>query len=69
MDKTERQRLDVIAMATIVIALGTFTSMVVDLRTTFAPVLPAGFVHFVLAILALTALFYAIKAIVKYHQS
>lgn len=69
MDKTESKRLDVIAMATIVIALGTFTSMMVDLRNTFQPILPAGFVQFVLALLALTALFYAIKAIVKYHQS
>jgi hypothetical protein len=68
MDALERRRMDVIALCTIVIALGTFTSMVVDLRTTFTPVLPAGFVQFVLAILACTALFYAIKAIVKYHQ-
>ena len=68
MDKTESKRLDVIAMATIVIALGTFTSMILDLRNTFHPVLPSGITHVILAVLALTALFYAIKAIVKYHQ-
>jgi hypothetical protein len=61
--------MDVIAMSTVVIALGTFTSMVVDLRTAFQPVLPAWFVQVVLAMLACTALFYAIKAIIAFHNS
>ena len=69
MDKTESKRLDVITMSTIVIALGTFATMTVNLRTAFEPIFPAGFVQFILGIAALTALFYAVKAIVKYHQS
>jgi hypothetical protein len=43
--------------------------MVVDLRTAFQPVLPAWFVQVVLAMLACTALFYAIKAIIAFHNS
>ncbi len=68
MDTQENRRMDVIAMSTIVIALGTFASMVIDLRTAFVPVLPTGFVQFILALVALTALFYAVSAIVKYYQ-
>ena len=68
MDAQENRRMDVLAMCTIVIALGTFATMVVNLRTAFVPVLPAGFVQFILGLVALTSLFYAVKAIVKYHQ-
>lgn len=69
MDKTESKRLDVIAMATIVIALGTFATMVLNLRAAFHPVLPPAITHFILAVLAIASLVYAIKAIIKYHQS
>lgn len=68
MDALERRRMDVIAMSTIVIALGTFTSMVVEMRAAFRPILPAWLVHLIIALAALTALYYAISAVVKYHQ-
>jgi len=68
MESYERRRLDILALCTIVLALGTFVNIVVDLRTTFTPVLPAGFMQVFLALIGGAALYYAILAVVKYHQ-
>lgn len=64
----EKRRLDILALCTIVIALGTFVHIVIDLRTTFTPIIPAGFIQLFLALIGVVALYYAILAITKYHQ-
>jgi hypothetical protein len=70
MEKVERTLLDVVALSTVVIAIGSLGIMVAEIINTFGEgLLPKGVIRVILVGLSLIALYYTIASIMKYHAT
>lgn len=68
MNENEKRMLDVVTLSTIVIALGSFGLLSLEIINTFeAFLIPLWVKHVLISIISLLSLYYTSIAVVRYH--